>query len=71
MIIVKCDFCRGQQGNINSIVLYKQKIDYCGNCAKKVYELKKEFQKEVETLNRHFDSTLRTKEKLIIESYKK
>lgn len=74
MIIIKCDLCGKQYGNMNTLILYKQKIDYCKDCAKEVARLKKEFQKEVEELRwlniKHIDSSLRTKEKLLIRNYK-
>ncbi len=75
MIIFECDLCGVQRSKLNTIILYKQKIDYCKDCAKEIVKLKKDFQKEVEELRelqiKHIDSTLRTKEKLLIRNYKR
>ena len=32
MIIYKCDICKKRVGKIESIVLYKTRLDYCNNC---------------------------------------
>lgn len=32
MIILKCDICKKQVDDVESIVLYSNKIDYCKKC---------------------------------------
>lgn len=41
MIIYKCDICKKQVDNIESIVLYKTKLDYCEKCKTKADKIKK------------------------------
>lgn len=71
MIIQKCDICLKEVDNLNTIVLYKQPIEYCNKCNKKVEELAKEFKKEIDFENTVLDATLKQREKSYISDLKR
>ena len=71
MIIQKCDICLREVDNLNTIVLYKQPIEYCNKCNKKVEELAKEFKKEIDFENTVLDATLKQREKTYISDLKR
>lgn len=71
MIIQKCDVCLKIVNNLHTIILYKQPIEYCDKCMRKVDELAKEFKKELDFQNTMLDNTLKRKEKKYISKLKK
>jgi len=70
MIIYKCDLCRKKANKIDSIVLYKTKIDYCENCKTKANEIKRALTKSMKYFNDEFDRQITETEKNIIRRYK-
>lgn len=73
MIKIKCDICGEEDRNINTIILYKKKIDYCNKpkCTKKAYRIAKELEKEIKVQNMLFNFTLKSKENQLIKDMKK
>ena len=41
MIIYKCDICNKKADNIDSIILYTKRIDYCEKCKAKASKMRK------------------------------
>ena len=73
MIKIKCDICGKEDNNIDTLVLYRKKIDYCNNikCKRKIMKIEKEFRKEIKYQNFMFDCALRNKEKRLLKEIKK
>lgn len=71
MIIQKCDICLKEVDTLHTIILYKQPIEYCNKCSKKIEELAKEFKKEIDFENTVLDATLKQKEKSYISDLKR
>lgn len=71
MIIIKCDICLKEVDNINTMILYKQPIEYCNKCKKKVEEAVQEFKKEIDFENTMLDNSLKKKENKYIKNLKK
>lgn len=71
MIIQKCDICLKEVNYLNTIVLYKQPIEYCNKCKKKVEETVREFKKEIDFENTMLDNSLKKKENKYINNLKK
>ena len=69
MIKIKCDICGKEDLNINTLILYKRKIDYCSDirCTDKIDKIKKELEKEVKLQNIYFKSALKEKEKQLMK----
>ena len=73
MFKLKCDLCGNDDRNLNTLFLYREKVDFCNNvkCKKKAYELEKQFRREVNYENKMFDYALRHKEKKLLKNIKK
>lgn len=71
MIIQKCDICLKEVNYLNTIVLYKQPIEYCNECRKKVEEAVQEFKKEIDYENTMLDNSLKKKENKYINNLQK
>ena len=70
MIIYKCDLCRKKANKIDSIVLYKTKIDYCENCKTKANEIKRALTKSMKYFNDLYDNQIIQVEQNILRRYK-
>ena len=73
MIKIKCDVCGEEVARLNTLVLYRKKIDYCDNpnCHRKALKLRKELEKEVKVQNIYFNSALKKKENQLIRDINK
>lgn len=68
----KCDICGKETKDLNTIIFYKKKIDYCNNkkCTKTALKLMKEFQREVKTQNIIYNCVLKSKENKLLKNLK-
>lgn len=71
MIIQICDICNKEVKYLNTIVMYKQPIEYCDKCKEKVQEKLKEFENEVKFQRELMNASLRKKEMNLIKSLQK
>ncbi len=73
MIKIKCDICGEDVVRLDTLILYKKRIDYCDNpnCHRRALKLRKELEKEVKVQNIHFNSALKNKEKQLIRDINK
>ena len=71
MIIQICDICCKEVKNLNTLVLYKQSLEYCDKCSEKAKELQKEFKKELDFELEIMNNSMKEKEKKIIKKYRK
>jgi hypothetical protein len=69
MIIYKCDICKKQVNNIESIVLYKTKLDYCESCKTKANKIKKAMANSIEYYNSEANKQISEAEQNIIRRY--
>lgn len=70
MIIFKCDLCKKKVEKIDSIVLYKSKIDYCKNCEAKANKIKKAVVKSINYHKEQADKEIEKSENVILGRYK-
>ena len=66
MIIYKCDICGKESHELETIVLYSQRIDYCENCKSKVTKMKQTMKNSIKYYNEEADRQIRIAEKNII-----
>lgn len=66
MIIYKCDICKKQVEHIDSIVLYKTKLDYCENCKVKSNKIQKAVLKSIRYYNSEADKQITEAEQNIL-----
>lgn len=69
MIIYKCDICKKKADKVESIVLYKSKLDYCENCKATANKIRKALSKSIEYYNCEVDKQIVEAEKNIIRRY--
>lgn len=69
MIIQRCDICKKEVDNINSVILYKRSFDYCENCKEEAEKLINRFKDERKYQNILLDSALRNKEMEYLSKY--
>lgn len=69
MIQVKCDICGKEDLHINSIVLFRKKLDYCNSpkCIKKALNVRKILEREVEAQNKILIAVLKRKENELLK----
>lgn len=70
MIIQICDICNKEVKQLETIVMYKQPIEYCDKCKEKVQEKLKEFENEIKFEREVMNASLKSKEKKYIKSLK-
>lgn len=70
MIIQICDVCNKEVKQLETIVMYKQPIEYCDKCKEKVQEKLKEFENEIKFEREVMNASLKSKEKKYIKSLK-
>ena len=70
MIIQKCDICLKEVKQLNTIVMYKQPIEYCDKCKEKVEEFVREFSREINFEREVMNASLRSKERDYIKELK-
>lgn len=66
MIIYKCDICKNKTNSIDTIVLYKEKLDYCKECKAKANKIKRAMKNSLQYYNKKMDEELREVEKSIL-----
>lgn len=71
MIIQICDICNKEVKQLNTIVMYKQPIEYCDKCKEKVQKKLKEFENEVKFQRELMNASLRKKEMNLMKSLQK
>ena len=59
--------------NMNTLILYRKKIDYCDEprCNRVALKLRKDLEKEVKVQNIYFNFALKKKEKQLIKNINK
>lgn len=70
MIIYKCDICKKQIDQIDSVVLYKTKLDYCEKCKTKAKKIKKVMANSIEYYRGEADKQIIEAEKNILRRNK-
>ena len=70
MIIYKCDICKKQVDHIDSIVLYKTKLDYCEKCKTKSNKIQKAILHSIRYYNSEADKQITEAEKNILRRFK-
>lgn len=70
MIIFKCDLCNQKAEKIDSIVLYKTKLDYCKDCKNKVSKIQKALKTSITYFKNEAQKNIAKAEKEIIVRYK-
>ena len=72
MLKMKCDVCGKETKELNTIIFYKKKIDYCNNqkCTRIAIKLMREFQREVNAQNIIYNCVLKSKEKKLLKNIK-
>ncbi len=66
MILYKCDICGKEFNNLESIVLYSKRIDYCEDCVKEAYRMSQAMKDSIKYYNEEADRQIREAEKNII-----
>lgn len=66
MIIYKCDICGKEFHELETIVLYSQRIDYCEDCKSKATKMKQAMKNSIKYYNNEADRQIREAEKNII-----
>lgn len=69
MIIYKCDICKKKAEKIESVILYKIKLDYCENCKTTANKIRKALSKSIVYYNTESDKHIVEAEKNIIRRY--
>ena len=69
MIIYKCDICKEKVDKVESVVLYKTKLDYCDNCRTIANKIRKALSKSIEYYNSEADKEIIEAEKNILRRY--
>ena len=69
MIIYKCDICKKKAEKIESVILYKTKLDYCDNCRTIANKIRKALSKSIEYYNSEADKEIIEAEKNILRRY--
>ena len=71
MIIQKCDICLKTVKRLETIIIYKQSIDYCNKCKSKIEDIIEKFKKDANFEKELMYANLKRKEKDYIKQIKK
>lgn len=71
MIIQKCDICLKTVKSLETIIIYKQSIDYCSKCKNKIEDIIEKFKKDANFEKELMYANLKRKEKDYIRQIKK
>lgn len=71
MIIQICDICGKEVKNLDTIVLYKQPIEYCEKCQKKIETVAIMFKNELKVQNQIMSIALKNTERKMIKELMK
>ena len=66
----KCDLCEKKVKQLESIVLYKTKLDYCENCKTEANKIRKAMANSIEYYNNEADKQIIEAENNILRRYK-
>lgn len=66
----KCDLCEKKVKQLESIVLYKTKLDYCEDCKIKANKIKKAMANSIEYYKKEADKQIVEAENNILWRYK-
>lgn len=66
----KCDLCEKKVKQLESIVLYKTKLDYCEDCKIKANKIKKAMANSIEYYKKEADKQIVEAENNILGRYK-
>ena len=69
MIIYKCDLCNKEVSKIDSLILYKQKVDYCGDCIQKAKVIRNAMKHSIDFYKAEANKNIEEAEKNILEKY--
>lgn len=69
MIIYKCDICKKKAETIESVVLYKTKLDYCEKCKTTANKIRKAISKSIEYYKGESDKQIAQAEINILRRY--
>lgn len=64
--MIVCDFCKKPSDNIQSIVLYTKRIDYCENCKNKARNIKRSIKNSIKFYEAEADKKIREAENNIL-----
>jgi len=69
-IIKKCDVCGKDIEEVNTIILYKNKIDFCESpkCIKKARKISQIIERELKYQNKMLDISMKNKEKEVLKT---
>lgn len=69
-IIKKCDICGKDISDINTLVLFKKKIDYCKNpkCIRKAMKIKTAMERELDYQKHMLCIAMKSKENNLIKT---
>lgn len=70
MIIFKCDLCNKQVEGIESIVLYKTRLDYCQDCKTKAKKIKRVVANSIKYYKEQMEKKIEESEKNTLRRYK-
>lgn len=70
MIIFKCDLCNKQVEEIESIVLYKTRLDYCQECKAKAKRIKRVVANSIKYYKEQTEKKIEESEKNTLRRYK-
>ena len=66
MIILKCDICKKQADDVESIILYSKKFDYCKKCRNEAMKKMICMKESIKYFYEIADNNIREAEKNII-----
>jgi hypothetical protein len=69
MIIYKCDLCNKEVSKIESLILYKQTVDYCSDCIQKAKVIRNAMKHSIEFYKVEADKNIEEAEENILEKY--
>ena len=69
-IIKKCDICGKDIDEVNTIILFKNKIDFCESpkCIKKAKKIKQIIERELDYQRKMLSISMKNKEKQVLKT---
>ena len=69
MIIYKCDLCKKEVRRIESLILYKQAIDYCEECRVKAKVIRNSMKNSIDFYKEEANKNIEQAEENILDRY--
>lgn len=69
MIIYKCDLCKKEVSKIDSLILYKNKVDYCSDCIQKAKVIRKAMKHSIDFYKAEANKNIEEAEEHILDKY--